>query len=280
MTEFDEIVVGKSSIPSLIIAVVLTAAITVIFFIYWSQKHKHHTKISWLIAGAAGFIVSALVLEQGVHYFCVISDNPVSRFINGNTAVYVLYGIIVAGVFEECGRFLILKYVMKRNRTLDNAVLYGIGHGGAEILAVVLPSLIIYLAVAVMFSGGNAENALHALNITEETAAAALPSVRAAAAFDLGTMAMNFIERLSALLLQIGLTVIIYYGVKNARRFCLPMAILLHMLMDLFPALYQRGLVPLWAVEVWAAVLSAVAVFIAVKLYAKMKELSQTDRAL
>ena len=84
-------------------------------------------------------------------------------------------------------------------------------------------------------------------------------------------MAMNVIERLLAMLLHIGLTVIVYYGIINAKKAYLPMAVLLHMLMDTFPALYQRGAVPLWSVEVWAAVWTAVIVFIAGKLYRKMK---------
>ena len=276
MSTFENIVIGKSSVPSLIITVILMIAIPVIFFLYWRKRHKQQTKISWLIAGAVGFLVSARVLELGIHYFCILADNPVSRFINGNTAAFVLYGITMAGVFEECGRCVILKYVMKKNRTRENAILYGIGHGGIEILAVILPAMITYLAVAVLFSRGDTENALRALNITEETAAAALPSVQAAAAFDYAMMAMNVIERLFALLLHIGLTVVVYYGVINAKKACLPMAILLHMLMDTFPALYQRGLVPLWAVEVWAAVWTVVVVFIAVKLYGKMELSSQT----
>jgi len=39
------------------------------------------------------------------------------------------------------------------------------------------------------------------------------------------------------------------------------------MLKDLFPALYQRSVVPLWAVEVWAALVTVVVVMIAMKLY-------------
>jgi len=280
MSAFENIVIGKSSIPSLIITVILMVAIPVCFFICWRRKHKEQTKIRWLIAGAVGFLVSARVLELGVHYLCIISDNPVSRFINGNTAAFVLYGIIMAGVFEECGRYAILKYVMKKNRTRENAVLYGIGHGGIEILAIVLPLMITYLAVAVLFSQGDVESALKTLNITEETAAAALPSVQAAAAFDYAMMAMNVIERLFAMLLHIGLTVIVYYGVVNAGKACLPLAILLHMLMDTFPALYQRGLVPLWAVEIWAAVWTVIVVFLAVKLYGKMDRSSQTENTL
>ena len=270
MTEFQNIVIGKSAVPSLVITVILMIAIPVVFFLYWRRKHKEQTKISWLIAGAVGFVVSSRVLELGVHYLCIVTDNPVSRFINGNTVAYVLYGIVMAGVFEECERYIVIKYIMKKNRTRENTVLYGIGHGGIEILAVVLPAIIIYLASAILFSQGTAEDAMKALSITEETASAALPSVQAAAVFDFGAMALNVIERLFAMLLHIGLTVIVFYGVINAKKGYLPLAILLHMLMDTFPALYQRGAVPLWSVEVWAALCTAVVVFIAVRLYRKL----------
>ena len=277
MREIENIVIGKSAIPSLIITVILMVAIPVIFFIYWRKNYKQQTKISWLIAGAIGFIVSARVLELGVHMVCIVTNNPISRFINGNTIAFVLYGIIMAGVFEECGRYIVLKYIMKKNRTPENAVLYGIGHGGIEILAVILPAMITYLAVAVLFSAGDMENALSTLNITEETASAALPSIQATAVFDYGMMAMNVIERLFAMLLHIGLTVVVYYGVVTAKKSCLPVAIILHMLMDTFPALYQRSVVPLWTVELWAGVWTGVVVFIAVNLYRKMKESSSSE---
>ncbi len=274
MTELEKIVIGKSSIPALIITVILMIAVPVGCFLYWRRKHKQQTKIRYLIAGAIGFILSARVLELGMHYFCILADNPVSRFLNGNTWAFVLYGIMMAGVFEECGRHIVFRYIMKKNRTRENVVLYGIGHGGIEILAVILPAMILYLVVAILFSRGNTEEAMNQLKITEETAAAALPSVQAAAAFDYGMMAANVLERLFAMSLHIGLTVIVYYGVVNAKKGCLPLAILLHMLMDTFPALYQRGAVSLWTVEVWAAFWAAATGFIAARLYGKMKELS------
>lgn len=278
MTMFENIVVGKSAVPSLTITVILMFVIPALFFICWQNKHKQQTRISWLIAGTVGFIVSARVLELGAHMIFIIADNPISRFINGNTFAYVLYGITMAGVFEECGRYVILKYIMKKNRTPENAVLYGIGHGGIEVLTVVLPAMVLYLVIAVLFSSGDLENALHTLKITEETAAAALPSVLAASVFGYVDMFMNVIERLLAMLLHVGFTVIVYYGVVNTKKNCLPAAIILHMLADLFPALYQRSVVPLWAVELWAAVWTGVIVFIAVKLYRKMKESSSAEK--
>ncbi len=272
MTGFENIVIGKSSVPALAVTVVLMLAIPVASFLFWYKKHKAQVNIGYLIAGAVGFIVSARVLEVGVHYLCIVMDNPVSRFINGHTAAYVLYGTVMAGVFEECGRHIVLKYLLKKNRTCENAVLYGIGHGGIEILAVVLPSMALYLVIAVLFSSGNVGEALSALKITEETAAAALPSVQAAAAFDYSQMAMNVIERLLALFGHVGLTVVVFYGVKNGKKAFLPLAILLHMAMDIFPALYQRGVLPLWSVEVWAAAWVAAILLIAGNLFKKMKE--------
>ncbi len=278
MTEFENITVGRSSIPSLVITVLFMIALPVFSAVLWRRKHKEKTKIRFLIAGAAGFLVSARVLELGVHYFCIVTENPVSRFINGNTAAFVLYGITMAGVFEECGRHVVLKYIMKKDRTRENAVLYGIGHGGIEILAVILPEMVLYLACAVLISSGNTENAMKILNITEETASAALPSVRAAASFDHAMMAMNTLERLFAMLIHTGLTVIVFYGILGERKACLPAAILAHMLADTFPALYQKGAVPLWAVEVWFAFWTAAITFTAARLYGKMKGSSYPEK--
>ena len=85
-------------------------------------------------------------------------------------------------------------------------------------------------------------------------------------------MAMNAVERLLAMLLHIGLTVIVFYGIARGKKGCLPLAVLLHMAMDMFPALYQRGAVPLWAVEIWAALWTAAVVLISVRFYREMAE--------
>ena len=275
MTVFENIIIGRNSIPSLIVTIILMIAIPVVSFICWRKKHRQETNIGYLIAGIIGFMVSARVLELGVHYLCIVNDNPVSRFINAHTVAFVLYGIAMAGVFEECGRYIILRFILKKNRTPQNAVLYGIGHGGIEILAVLLPSMILYLVIAVTFSSGDVENALSVLKINEETASSALPSVLAAASFDWQLMAMNVIERIFSMIAHIGLTVIVFYGICNAKLRFLPMAIILHMLMDTAPAIYQRGLLPLWSVELWVAFWVAVIALIARRLYKILKPQEQ-----
>ena len=79
MKEFEKIVIGKSSVPALIITVVLMIAVPIALFIYWRRKHKEQTNISWLIAGALGFIVSTRMLEFGVHYFCILAVHQRKR---------------------------------------------------------------------------------------------------------------------------------------------------------------------------------------------------------
>ena len=280
MAEFENIVVGKDSIPSLVLTVLLMLAIPVGIFFFWYKKHKPETSILYLAAGAIGFIVSARVLELGVHYFCILLDNPVSRFINGHAVAYVLYGTVMAAVFEEVGRHIVLQFVMKKNRTRENAVMYGIGHGGIEIIAVILPSMITYLAIAILFSAGNPESALDALKITEETAEATLPAVQAAAAFNYTLMALNVLERSLTMFIHIGLSVIVFYGVFRGRKACLPLALLLHMLVDTFPAMYQKGLMPLWSVEVWILFWTAAILFLAVLFYRRMEEPPSNENSL
>lgn len=272
MNEFYNIVFSQGNIVSLGITAALLFLVPVVFWFIWHRGHKGELKFKYLLMGAIGFIVSARVLESGVHMFCIVLDTPVSRFINGSILAYVLYGITMAGVFEECGRHIVLKYIMKRDKTPENAVLYGIGHGGIEVWAVVLPTIVTQLTIAMMFSAGDIPAALSALNITEETAAAALPTVLGAAQFGPDMLVLTTVERIITMLVHTALTVIVFYGIWENKKGYLPMAIALHMVVDTFAALYQCGVVPLWLCEVWAAVWTVVIVYIAVKLYRRMKE--------
>lgn len=271
MSSFYELVFSAENRICLALAVVLLCLIPPIFWFIWHRGHKGQLKFKYLLWGAVGFILSSRVLEMGVHLVCIVADNPVSRFINGSTLAYVLYGVTMAGAFEECGRHIVLKYILKRDRIPENAVLYGIAHGGIEVWTVLLPTFVLELVIAILFSNGEISTALTALNITEETASAALPTVLAAADFGVGMLAMNVIERCLTMCIHTGLTVIVFYGVVENKKEYLPLAVLLHMIVDVFAALYQRAVVPLWLCEIWVALWTAVIVYMAIRLYKRMK---------
>ncbi|MDD7404251.1 MAG: YhfC family glutamic-type intramembrane protease, partial [bacterium] len=160
-----------------IIMMGVTAAILfflpVIVTIVW--KKKMGEKVSWksLLIGAVGFFVTVRVLELGVHMVCLVLDTPISRFINGNTVAFVLYGIFMAGIFEECGRYIIIKYIVKKNKTTENMIMYGIGHGGMEVWAISLLTVISNLAMAIMLNTLGVEAFMKATAVTAENQATA-----------------------------------------------------------------------------------------------------------
>lgn len=55
------------------------------------------------LLGAAVFLVFALVLEQRAHQ--LILGGPAGGVITGDLGLYALYGGLMAGLFEETGRF-------------------------------------------------------------------------------------------------------------------------------------------------------------------------------
>ena len=118
----------QSSIVNLGIMCLALFLLPMLYVLVWKKRCGRAVSLKPMVIGAVGFLVTVRVLELGVHLVCIIQDNPVSRFINGHTWAYVLYGASMAGIFEECGRYVILRFLMKRNKSRENYVMYGIGH--------------------------------------------------------------------------------------------------------------------------------------------------------
>ena len=231
---------------------VILFLLPIIYLFVWRRKTHAHWKA--LFIGAAGFIVSARVLELMVHYFCIVSDNPVSRAINGSTALYVLYGVAMAGIFEEVGRWVILSILNKKINQREDAVMYGIGHGGIEVWTVTLPVVFTYLMVIASNGSGLPSEMVNAL----------MPSIEA---FGFGMSLCFVLERIFCMGIHIALTVMVFYGVQNHEKKYLLKAVVCHMLLDVLPALYQRNVVGLIPTEVYLGACCVILCIFAHKLY-------------
>lgn len=149
--------VTSGTIISLSVTAAVLAVLPVICAVLWKKHCGKSVSLASLFIGAAGFLVSARVLELGVHMVCIVWDTPISRFINGSTLAYVIYGAGMAGIFEECGRYVVIRFLMKKNKTRENMVMYGIGHGGIEVWVISLMSTVSMLAAAASGNGRHAE---------------------------------------------------------------------------------------------------------------------------
>ncbi len=251
-------------------AIALLLLLPLAAILLWRRGHKPTTSWKYLLAGALGFLVTVRVLELGVHMVCIVADNPVSRFINGHTWAYVLYGITMAGVFEEVGRWVILGRILKKDKTPQNAVFYGLGHGGIEVWAVTVLGFVQLLLIALNIQGQGLEAAMAALGVTPELEAAFQPTLNAITAFDGSVVAINVFERVVCVALHTALTVIVFYGLQKGGKKYLLFAVLGHMVADVMAALYQRGAVSvLWA-ELWLLACTVALAVWAVKLYREM----------
>ncbi|MBR1678340.1 MAG: YhfC family intramembrane metalloprotease [Bacteroidales bacterium] len=197
----------------------------------WWLVRKYKVRPAVILIGAGVFVVFALVLESAVHQ--VVLKGPGGQAILGNTWYYALYGGLMAGLFEETGRFLSMKYLLKKEPSdaLTGAA-YGVGHGGAEMILVFGFTMVSNLVLSVMINTGQAESILSSApgEAREQIAAqfAQLQELRA------GTLLTGVWERLSALILHVGLSLMVWTAVRKGGRWLwlFPAAILLHSLVD------------------------------------------------
>ncbi len=274
---------AHSALVSLSITAGILTILPLLCAFGWKKRCGKAVSFKPLLIGAAGFLVSARVLELGVHMVCIVMDNPVSRFINGNTLAYMLYGALMAGIFEECGRYVVIKFLMKKNKTRENMVMYGIGHGGIEVWAITLMGMMSLLAVASALVNGGIAAALPVLGLTgevpEELAGSAAAVILSAANFSAVGGVLSVLERVGAMAVHIAFTVIVAYGVMKGEKRYLPLAVLGHAAVDALPALYQRGAASMIVSELWLfAWVAGLAVW-AVKLYKKMPSGTPADAA-
>jgi uncharacterized membrane protein YhfC len=235
--------IPAGSLVMMIVNALLGIAIPV-FLCWWAVK-KHDAKLSTILIGAAVFIVFALVLESMVHQIVLRGERGAA--IQGNILYYALYGGLMAGLFEETGRFLAMKFLLKKEPTAVKAgVSYGLGHGGVEMILVFGFSMISTFAMAVMINAGMTDTLTAGVPAeAQEQVAAQLDQIKDASA---GSYLIGLWERFSALILQVSLSILVWAAARKGGKWLwlFPAAILLHALVDgIAVILYKHaGMVP------------------------------------
>lgn len=115
-------------------------------------------QIQWIpiLIGAVTFIIFAMVLEQISHFFVLGSEmGEEIPLLRNSPWLYVLYGVLAAGVFEETGRLVAFLLMKRRYRKLDSAISYGIGHGGVEAVLLLGIGMVSAIIFSVLLNSGS-----------------------------------------------------------------------------------------------------------------------------
>lgn len=199
--------------------------------ISWWLVRKYQVNVRTILIGAGVFIVFALVLETLLHQ--VVLKGPHGQAILGNIWYYALYGGLAAGIFEETGRFLAMKFLLKKEPSAaKTAVAYGVGHGGAEMLLIFGLTMISNIALSALINAGQADILL--ASAPAEAQAQMQSQFAQLESSSAGAFFIGLWERASALILQIALSILVWTAVRKGGKWLwlFPAAILLHFLVD------------------------------------------------
>lgn len=216
----------------------LGIAVPVCLAVYLVRKHR--ARLSSILIGAGTFILFALVLESILHQ--LVLKGPHGSDILGNTLLYAIYGGLAAGVFEETGRFLSMKFLMKKEPSKPlPGIAYGVGHGGAEMLIIFGITMINNLVISALINSGQAD-AIFA-KVPEEAAGQLQAQLDQLQTLGAGTLLIGLWERFSALILHLGLSMLVWVAVRKGGKWLwlFPAAIVLHAIVDAGAALLQKS---------------------------------------
>lgn len=245
--------VPASSIAVMAVSLAVCVGLPVGLCIYMKKVGSASLKSFFL--GCGIFVIFALVLEQILHF---IVGTVSGTFFSEHFIAYAVYGGLAAGLFEETGRYVAMKFFMKGRLAKQEAIMYGVGHGGIEAILLGGMACLSNLLTSVVINSGILEKMLPA---GDARAQAAISQLTGLPAWQFLLVGM---ERCSAVVLHIVLSYLVYLGVKNKKIQFYILAVLVHFLMDaglVFAAKY----IPVLALELG---LMAVVLVLAAFVYA------------
>ncbi|MFQ9978604.1 YhfC family intramembrane metalloprotease [Clostridium cadaveris] len=202
----------------IIINLVISFGIPIGLVIYLSFKKKKVIKSA--LMGAAVFIIFQYLIRvpllnqvfPSMEWFINISMNPWT---------YGIFLGLTAGLAEELGRYLAFSTALKGKFGFVDGVAYGIGHGGIEAMLICGVTNINNLVVALSINNGS----YLSIGVTEAIKNQFLNTSPY-------LILMGGIERIFAMIIQIGFSILVLYAVKKRCFKYVVLAVFLHMLVD------------------------------------------------
>ncbi|MBO4900008.1 MAG: YhfC family intramembrane metalloprotease [Lachnospiraceae bacterium] len=246
--------IGGGQIALLVTGIIICAVVPIAIWIIWLIKKKE--KFTTILAGAATFILFAIILEKPIQNALIfptmmgLSEHEASTFINARPVLWAFLLGLFPGVFEETGRFIAYKTVLRNRKNRETSISHGIGHGGIEQILVLLANggLVTYLTYAVMINTGTFQLVIDQVMATAPDQVELLyEQVAQIASFSFANLGLYLVERLGfAFLYHVGASILVFYACKDKKKFWLyPFAILIHTLIDGMAGLNMAGVISL-----------------------------------
>ena len=267
-----------NKIPNSII--VLLALLSLLTFLiplvlaFILKKKKPQVKWASFLVGCVIMFVFALVIESSLHN--IILGSSIGPSIINNAFLYALYGGFMAALFEESGRYIAFEFLLKKERETDeNSLMYGLGHGGIEMILLYSLSMVSNIVLILMINSG-----VDLATLAPGENGQALAQVSNTLLETHWSMyLLGFFERISALIAQVSLSIFVWMGVKHKQFKYVLYAFLGHFLLDFVTAYLSRSqMVSMYVLEIIIFVGAILLAFFARSVWKKLhQEVSNDD---
>ncbi len=263
-----EYTVPQSSIMCMLIACLGSFIIPIALFLL---LYKKGAGVKPFITGAAVFMMFVIGLEGAA--VRAILGSSIGPVIEGNIWYYALFGGLMAGLFEEIGRFTAFRTVLRSdNGKSVNALMYGAGHGGAEAMIIIGSAMISNIMIANMVNKGNMDAITQGLS--GEQLATLQAQIEQLATIPAITFILSLVERISAILLHMSLSVVVWIAAKRSTPMLL-VAIVIHAAVDGATLLLSHSGINTFKMEAVIMVMALAAAFYAWVIWRKYEEKSE-----
>lgn len=258
---------SREALAAFAVSGLLCIIIPVLSLIIYKIRNKDISVLSFFI-GCGVFLLFALVLEQLLHIVML-------PLVQNSAVLYTVYGALAAGVFEETGRFAAFKTVMKKQTDPRASVMYGLGHGGFEAIVLVGVNMLSYFAMGLMTNALGVEEVARLTSGGDTmTFLGVMQQLDALSKTTISLGLISVFERVIAMTFHTAISVLVFEAARvKGRVWLYPAAILLHALLDVPAALYQRQVVGLPVCYVIMTIFTGIMVFSAVCSFKRMRNI-------
>ncbi len=237
-------------------------ALALPFIVFFALRRRMELRLRNVFIGVGVFVAMVVVLESAMHYY-LLSANPTTKaWFDAHAIGFALYAALAAALFEETGRYVAMRYLAKAVPGNGTPVAYGIGHAGAECALIGLNIGVVAVLGYLMMTGQ--ADSLH----LDAATTAKIREGLTGASFMSGLF--GGFERISAFVLQVGLSLLVWEAVRARRIVFYLAAVAFHFAFDFPAALAQKKLLPLTGGEIEAGyALLAVLVLVAIWAFAR-----------
>ena len=210
----------------------VTLLLPVIAISVLSFKHKGGKMVSAWLLGAAGFVVTQLLIRLPI--LTALQSQPwFVSFSENNGFLFAFSLAFTAGLFELAGRFVVAK-LMQKNLNYHRALAAGLGHGGIEAMILIGITYLNNILYIFMINSGTFDAVVNeavaagvdvsALLMVKDQLIGASPALFLLAGF----------ERILAMTGHLAMSMIVCYGVYTGKAMkCALVCLGIHTLLDL-----------------------------------------------